>query len=169
MSEILCNDCLDTGWIEDREGRSVCSCISETDPYQQLQVEVERLREHHKIAVDNWTLEAQNVKVLEEENERLRNLTASMQDWSAEKDAMVAELHEQCDEIKRFRAEILAHMTHIAQLQGEYDARQLDAERYRTIRRMIRDGMPPFDNDYYDEAELDAAIDKVLREHRNAD
>lgn len=43
--EILCDECLDTGWLEDREGRVVCSCVGETEPYQQMQAENERLRD----------------------------------------------------------------------------------------------------------------------------
>jgi hypothetical protein len=42
--ETLCNDCFDTGWSVDREGKSVCACISETEPYQMIEEEVERLR-----------------------------------------------------------------------------------------------------------------------------
>lgn len=43
MSDVLCNDCLDTGWQWDREGRTPCSCVSETEPYQLLKEENERL------------------------------------------------------------------------------------------------------------------------------
>ena len=43
-AEILCPDCNDSGWNEDREGRSPCSCVSETEPYQLLEQENKRLR-----------------------------------------------------------------------------------------------------------------------------
>jgi len=45
---VLCHDCLDTGWLQDSEGRSPCPCVSETEPYQLLQAENERLREAAK-------------------------------------------------------------------------------------------------------------------------
>lgn len=51
------------------------------------------------------------------EVERLHTLMASMQDWPAEIDAMVAELREQCDEIERLRE---------------------DAERYRWLREKCK-------------------------------
>jgi hypothetical protein len=35
---ILCHDCMDTGWLENSvEGRYVCPCIRETEPYQKLE------------------------------------------------------------------------------------------------------------------------------------
>jgi hypothetical protein len=43
---ILCHDCMDTGWLENRvEGRYVCPCIRETEPYQELE---QRLSEAKK-------------------------------------------------------------------------------------------------------------------------
>jgi hypothetical protein len=41
---ILCHDCMDTGWLENRvEGRYVCPCIRETEPYQELQQQLSKL------------------------------------------------------------------------------------------------------------------------------
>jgi len=37
---ILCVDCLDSGWDEEKEGRSPCACVSETEPYQILEAEL---------------------------------------------------------------------------------------------------------------------------------
>lgn len=34
--DLHCHDCGDTGWQEDREGRSLCSCIAETDAGREL-------------------------------------------------------------------------------------------------------------------------------------
>ena len=35
---ILCHDCRDAGWLENSaEGRYVCPCIRETEPYQELE------------------------------------------------------------------------------------------------------------------------------------
>ena len=34
---LLCADCMDTGWLENRvEGKYPCTCVSETEPYQIL-------------------------------------------------------------------------------------------------------------------------------------
>ena len=37
MDGLLCADCMDTGWLENRvEGKYPCTCVSETEPYQIL-------------------------------------------------------------------------------------------------------------------------------------
>ena len=44
LEGILCHDCLDTGWLENREdGRYPCTCVSETEPYQELQAKLDAL------------------------------------------------------------------------------------------------------------------------------
>jgi hypothetical protein len=43
-TEYMCLDCQDTGWLENRvEGKYPCTCISETEPYQQLLAKVNEL------------------------------------------------------------------------------------------------------------------------------
>ena len=37
VDDLLCSDCMDTGWLENRvEGKYPCTCVSETEPYQIL-------------------------------------------------------------------------------------------------------------------------------------
>lgn len=51
-SGIMCEDCGDTGWQENAvEGRYVCSCVAETEPYQLLEKEVARLKEEENHAL----------------------------------------------------------------------------------------------------------------------
>ena len=72
-------------------------CRAERD---RLRAENEALREHHKISVDQWTLEAQRVKELEDnvhelraENEALLQLARdALKAWDADKDSRVGKL-----------------------------------------------------------------------------
>ena len=42
---ILCPDCNDTGWLENRvEGKYPCTCMTECEPYQLLEAENKTLR-----------------------------------------------------------------------------------------------------------------------------
>ncbi len=42
-NHLMCLDCWDSGWNEDREDRSPCTCVSETEPYQMMENTVEFL------------------------------------------------------------------------------------------------------------------------------
>ena len=60
---ILCVDCRDSGWNEDREGRSPCTCVSESEPYQLLEAEGERLSlsriKAAQVSIENESLRAE--------------------------------------------------------------------------------------------------------------
>ena len=67
MGQVLCEDCLDTGWLHDREGRYVCSCVAETEPYILLKAENERLRETNeaiKRTTKQWRIDAERYRLL---------------------------------------------------------------------------------------------------------
>lgn len=87
-SGIMCEDCGDTGWQENAvEGRYVCSCVAETEPYQLLEKEVARLKEeenHLDGVVANWKETAvklnKKLAIAEEHNMRLISALVATRD-----------------------------------------------------------------------------------------
>jgi predicted RNase H-like nuclease (RuvC/YqgF family) len=135
----------------------------ESKTVEELRAKIERLREHHKIAVDGWTLEAQNVKQLEDEAhemkaeiERLRaaidraertaSLTAAASSVAGE---AVRKMREAETEIERLREECLtrhadqrAKAEEIERLRGllrEAVTNDLENEWYERVREALGD------------------------------
>ena len=59
---ILCHDCMDTGWLENSvEGKYVCPCIRETEPYQELQKQLTALKGQLERTRDWFEVQARGV------------------------------------------------------------------------------------------------------------
>jgi len=94
-----------------------------TSECHQAADEIERLRKHHKIAVDGWTLEAQNVKQLEDEAHEMKaeieRLRADRDSWADQASERVKDCVEYLSKIERLKSLIKAKDLLLSEWLGE--------------------------------------------------
>jgi hypothetical protein len=79
MSEFTCADCQDTGWLHNRvEGRYACTCMTEMEPYQELERELEMSKAFYRLVVKERDYERQRLDKEQALTARLlKSLTAA--------------------------------------------------------------------------------------------
>ena len=103
MNEILCADCLDTGWLENREeGRYPCTCITEMEPYQLLQTrcaELEKEIARLKTVPMMYRRMEYNAQ-LQDENDKLIAKCSSLENCLEQTSITLGDWIEKCAELE---------------------------------------------------------------------